>query len=211
MSKTVFVGVGAIVFIIVGILFFAQSFQKEDNDQNKTESVPLELAKNESTTQASTMSPKSYQGAPLPLTPAEIKGKLAKINTSKGEIEFEFFEDAPLAASNFIYLAGDKFYDGLTFHRREEGFVIQGGDPSGNGTGGPGYAFDDEAVTRNYDRGIVAMANSGPNTNGSQFFIMLKDAPQLPKNYTIFGKVTKGMDVVDKIQVGDTMDQVTIE
>jgi len=98
----------------------------------------------------------------------------------------------------------------LTFHRREKGFVIQGGDPNGNGTGGPGYKFVDEPVTREYDRGIVAMANAGPNTNGSQFFIMLANNP-LPKQYTIFGKVISGLDVVDKIKVGDVMELVTIE
>lgn len=98
----------------------------------------------------------------------------------------------------------------MTFHRVVPGFVIQGGDPSGNGTGGPGYTFDDEPVTLKYDKGIVAMANAGPNTNGSQFFIMLEDNPTLPPNYTIFGKVIKGQDVVSSIQVGDVMKKVTI-
>src|SRR3989344_3939168 len=119
-------------------------------------------------------------------------------------------EEATQAASNFIFLADDKFYDGLTFHRVVPGFVIQGGDPLGNGTGGPGYRFADEPVKRKYDKGIVAMANSGPDTNGSQFFIMLEDNPGLPPNYTIFGKVTKGLDVVGKIAVGDMMETVTI-
>ena len=89
--------------------------------------------------------------------------------------------------------------------------MIQGGDPLGNGTGGPGYRFEDEPVTKKYDKGIVAMANAGPNTNGSQFFIMLEDNPQLPPNYTIFGKVISGQDVVDKIVIGDVMQKVTIE
>jgi cyclophilin family peptidyl-prolyl cis-trans isomerase len=90
--------------------------------------------------------------------------------------------------------------------------VIQGGDPNGNGTGGPGYKFEDElADKRTYTRGTVAMANSGPNTNGSQFFIMLADHPELPHNYTIFGKVTSGMEVVDKIVVGDLMQQIVIK
>lgn len=153
---------------------------------------------------------KTYTGAPSPLPAAQIKGKSATISTEKGVIVFSFFEDAPLAASNFIFLAGEGFYDGLTFHRREEGFVIQGGDPNGTGTGGPGYQFADEPVTRDYKRGIVAMANAGPDTNGSQFFIVLADTP-LPKSYTIFGEVTKGMDVVDAIKVGDVMTSVNIE
>ncbi|TAK05757.1 peptidylprolyl isomerase [Patescibacteria group bacterium] len=131
--------------------------------------------------------------------------------TNKGEIVFTLFaEEAPIATSNFVWLTQHKFYDGLTFHRYEPGFVIQGGDPDGNGTGGPGWKFRDEPVTRDYLVGTVAMANAGPNTNGSQFFIMLKDT-QLPKNYTIFGMVTIGLDVVQKLRAGDTMTKVTVE
>ena len=144
------------------------------------------------------------------LKPDQIESKRVNIKTAKGNIVIELFGDAPLAASNFIGLIDKKFYDGLSFHRREEGFVIQGGDPNGNGTGGPGYKFNDEPVTRNYKQGIVAMANSGPNSNGSQFFIMLADNP-LPQNYTIFGNVIEGMEVVDKIQVGDVMEKVSIK
>lgn len=145
------------------------------------------------------------------LPPAERVGKKIRIKTAKGDIVFEMFgEEAPLTVSNFVWLTKHNFYDGLNFHRREEGFVIQGGDPNGNGTGGPGWKFRDEPVTRDYNRGIVAMANSGPNTNGSQFFIMLADTP-LPKSYTIFGKVVSGLDVVDAIKVGDVMTKVTIE
>ncbi|OGE24723.1 peptidylprolyl isomerase [Candidatus Daviesbacteria bacterium RIFCSPHIGHO2_01_FULL_38_8] len=142
---------------------------------------------------------------------SELQNKKAVIVTNKGKIEFEIFPDAPKAASNFIFLTKKSFYDGLTFHRVVPGFVIQGGDPLGNGTGGPGYRFEDEPVTKKYDKGIVAMANAGPNTNGSQFFIMLEDNPQLPPNYTIFGKVISGQDVVDKIVIGDVMQKVTIE
>ena len=139
-----------------------------------------------------------------------LKQQATIIMASGDEIVFEIFGDeAPKAASNFIALSKDKFYDGLTFHRVEPGFVVQGGDPKGNGTGGPGYQFEDEIVTRDYNRGIIAMANAGPNTNGSQFFIMLADTP-LPKSYTIFGNVTKGMEAVDKIKVGDVMKTVVI-
>lgn len=145
----------------------------------------------------------------LPLD--QLRNRTALIKTNKGGISIEFFgSEAPKAVSNFIFLAKNGFYDGLTFHRREEGFVIQGGDPAGNGSGGPGYQFEDEPVTRNYDRGIVAMANAGSNTNGSQFFIMLADNSTLPKNYTIFGKVTSGMNVVDQIKVGDKMEKISI-
>jgi cyclophilin family peptidyl-prolyl cis-trans isomerase len=141
----------------------------------------------------------------------QIKDRQIRMQTDKGEIVFELFEEeAPKTVSNFIYLTKGGYYDGLTFHRHEPGFVIQGGDPSGNGTGGPGYRFEDEKVTRAYEKGIVAMANAGPNTNGSQFFIMLADVP-LPPLYTIFGRVTKGLDVVDQIRAGDKMTSVIVE
>jgi cyclophilin family peptidyl-prolyl cis-trans isomerase len=146
------------------------------------------------------------------LAAEEIEGKRIRISTAKGDIVFELFADtAPKTVSNFVYLTNKGYYGGLAFHRREEGFVIQGGDPKGNGSGGPGYTFEDELDDGyKYDRGIVAMANRGPDTNGSQFFIMLADYP-LPKNYTIFGRVVEGMEVVDEIAVGDVMTRVMVE
>ena len=125
----------------------------------------------------------------------------ATLTTDKSHIVVDLFtEGAPKAASNFIDLASKGFYDGVIFHRVVPGFVIQGGDPTGTGSGGPGYKFDDEPFTGDYYRGTLAMANAGPNTNGSQFFICLADlTANLPKKYTIFGQVTKGMDVVDAI------------
>lgn len=127
------------------------------------------------------------------------------IQTNKGTIVFETYDaDAPKTVENFITLANKGFYNGLIFHRVINGFMIQGGDPSGNGTGGPGYQFADElnpatpSYQAGYVRGTVAMANAGPNTNGSQFFIMQKDTP-LPHNYSIFGRVISGLEVVDAI------------
>lgn len=143
----------------------------------------------------------------------------ACIETEKGTVIIELFpEEAPKAFQNFVNLAGRGFYDGIPFHRVVPGFVVQGGDPncvqersSGPcGTGGPGYTFSDEPVKRSYQRGIVAMANAGPNTNGSQFFIMLADHPELPPLYTIFGRVIQGQDVVNSIVQGDRMMRVTI-
>lgn len=123
----------------------------------------------------------------------------AKMKTSVGEIDIQLNAKAtPITVNNFISLAKKNFYDNTIFHRAIKGFMIQGGDPEGNGTGGPGYKFDDEPFTGEYLRGTIAMANAGPNTNGSQFFIMHDDYP-LPPNYVIFGKVIKGLDVVDKI------------
>lgn len=127
------------------------------------------------------------------------------LETNKGKIVFETYDaDAPNTVKNFITLAQKGFYNGLTFHRVIKDFMIQGGDPIGNGTGGPGYKFDDElnpnteSAKIGYKRGVVAMANAGPNTNGSQFFIMHKDVP-LPYNYTIFGNVVSGLETVDAI------------
>jgi cyclophilin family peptidyl-prolyl cis-trans isomerase len=146
------------------------------------------------------------------ILPAEKTAKKqVRIKTTKGDIVFELLPDqGPKAASNFVYLTERGFYDGLTFHRVVPGFVIQGGDPAGNGSGGPGYRFEDDPVNLPYKEGIVAMANAGKNTNGSQFFIMLADNPLDPA-YSIFGRVISGMDVVKKITVGDSMSAVSIE
>lgn len=131
----------------------------------------------------------------------EGKNYTGTLETSHGTIEVEFYpEDAPVTVNNFVSLAREGFFDGTPFHRIVKGFVIQGGDPTGTGTGGPGYRFKDEPVRKDYEKGTLAMANAGPNTNGSQFFIVLEDLRgRLPKNYTIFGKVTSGMDVVESI------------
>lgn len=151
---------------------------------------------------------KQYKAFPGVLSPADLANKKAIIATVKGNIELEIYPEATKAASNFLILSKDGFYDGLIFHRVED-WVIQGGDPLGNGTGGPGYKFEDEPVAKPYLRGTLAMANSGPNTNGSQFFILKKDTPLQP-NYTIFGKVISGLEVVDQIKIGDVMQKITI-
>ncbi|TSC84262.1 MAG: peptidylprolyl isomerase [Parcubacteria group bacterium Gr01-1014_13] len=130
----------------------------------------------------------------------------AKMKTTAGEMEIALNASmTPETVNNFVFLSKKNFYDNTIFHRVIKGFMIQGGDPEGTGKGGPGYKFNDEPFTGEYLRGTLAMANSGPNTNGSQFFIMHDDYP-LPPNYVIFGKVTKGLDVVDKI----AMAQVTM-
>ena len=139
--------------------------------------------------------------------PIDIKNfmHIAHIETNKGQIDFETYDkDAPKAVLNFTSLANKGFYNNLIFHRVIKDFMIQGGDPNGNGSGGPDYTFEDEldpstdSYAMGYVRGVVAMANRGPNTNGSQFFIMHKDYG-LPHNYTIFGKVIKGIEIVDAI------------
>jgi peptidyl-prolyl cis-trans isomerase B (cyclophilin B) len=130
----------------------------------------------------------------------------ATMTTTEGEITFELFdEDAPKTVQNFKDLAGKGFYDGLIFHRVIKDFMVQGGCPQGTGTGGPGYQFEDEFNQHKVVRGALAMANAGPNTNGSQFFIVTTDAaPWLDGKHTVFGQVTSGMDVVDKIEGTET-------
>ena len=128
----------------------------------------------------------------------------ATMTTNLGPIEIELFdEDAPKTVANFKELSGKGFYDGVIFHRVIKDFMIQGGDPTGTGTGGPGYQFEDEFNQHKVVRGALAMANAGPNTNGSQFFIMHVDYP-LPPSYTKFGRVVEGQDVVDKIATTPT-------
>jgi cyclophilin family peptidyl-prolyl cis-trans isomerase len=125
----------------------------------------------------------------------------ATLHTSRGAISVELFdEDAPKTVENFVKLARDGFYDGVTFHRVIPDFMIQGGDPTGTGRGGPGYMFEDEINEHKVERGALAMANAGPDTNGSQFFIVTTDsAPWLDGKHTVFGRVSDGMDVVDAI------------
>lgn len=173
-----------------------QPFDSAQGRQSQPTELPL--AKN-----------KKLSQFPGILKPEILQNKKAIIQTPKGIIQLQIYPEASMAASNFILLSANGFYDGLTFHRVED-WVVQGGDPTGTGTGGSGYQFPDEQVTRAYVKGIVAMANSGPNTNGSQFFILKKDYPLQP-NYTIFGQVISGQDVVDKLTVGDVMQKVTIQ
>ena len=125
----------------------------------------------------------------------------AVLHTSEGDVEVELYdEDAPKTVANFTKLAGEGFYDGVVFHRVIPDFMIQGGCPRGDGTGGPGYSFEDELNDHKVERGALAMANSGPNTNGSQFFVVTADAcAWLDGKHTVFGQVTSGMDVVDEI------------
>jgi cyclophilin family peptidyl-prolyl cis-trans isomerase len=143
----------------------------------------------------------------------------ATLTTNRGAIELELFDaDAPATVANFVKLAGEGFYDGVIFHRVIANFMIQGGDPTGTGSGGPGYQFADEQNDRRVERGVLAMANAGPNTNGSQFFIVTAEAcPWLDGLHTVFGRVSSGMDVIDAIERTPTdrndrpLDEVRIE
>ncbi|MEZ4643212.1 MAG: peptidylprolyl isomerase [Chloroflexota bacterium] len=158
------------------------------------------------------MAEKQWSNAPeMQIDPK--KSYTATIATNKGDIEIEFFAaEAPKTVNNFVFLAREGFYDGVTFHRVISNFVIQGGDPTGTGRGGPGYRFEDETRgnPHKHGTGYLSMANAGPNTNGSQFFITHSPQPHLDGKHTVFGKVTSSMDVVNAIRQGDVMKSVTI-
>ena len=145
------------------------------------------------------MPPKQYSSPP-PDTIDRAKTYTATVDTSAGAMTLELFaSESPLTVNNFVHLAQDGFYEDCQFHRVIKDFMIQGGCPRGDGTGGPGYRFQDEPVTRKYVKGTLAMANAGPNTNGSQFFIVHATEAALPPNYTIFGMLTDGGDVLDTL------------
>jgi peptidyl-prolyl cis-trans isomerase B (cyclophilin B) len=136
-----------------------------------------------------------------------------KMETSQGEIELELYPQyAPKTVNNFVFLIREGYYDGVTFHRVIKNFVIQGGDPTGTGSGGPGYRFEDEfrGNPLKHETGAISMANAGPGTNGSQFFITHSPQPHLDGHHTVFGKVVKGQDVVNAVAQGDWMEKVTV-
>ena len=138
----------------------------------------------------------------------------ATIETNRGDIEIELYpQHAPKTVNNFVFLAREGFYDGVTFHRVINNFMIQSGDPTGSGRGGPGYRFEDEVKGNplKHETGVLSMANAGPGTNGSQFFITHSPQPHLNGKHTVFGKVTSGMEVVNAIRQGDKMESVTIQ
>ena len=159
------------------------------------------------------MSKQSWNSAPEMQIDTN-KSYRATIETDRGAIELELYpQHAPKTVNNFVFLAREGFYDGVTFHRVISNFMIQGGDPTGTGTGGPGYRFEDETEGNplRHDTGVISMANAGPNTNGSQFFITHSPQPHLNGRHTVFGKVASGQDVVDAIRQGDRMNRVTID
>jgi peptidyl-prolyl cis-trans isomerase B (cyclophilin B) len=135
----------------------------------------------------------------------------AVIEINKGKLVLELFaKDVPKTVNNFVFLARDGFYDGVTFHRVIPDFMAQGGDPTGTGSGDPGYKFADEFTSHKHVTGAVSMANAGPNTNGSQFFITYAPQPHLDGKHSVFGQLTEGMDVLQKLVNGDVMQKVTI-
>lgn len=189
--------VGAVVLIVIAVIVFSSRSQKPSS----TSSVPVE---SQITQEKQETMPTLVPTPAMTIDPK--KSYTATLKTSKGDIVIELFADkTPITVNNFVSLSEKDFYNKTIFHRVISGFMIQGGDPEGTGRGGPGYRFNDEPFEGDYKRGIVAMANAGPNTNGSQFFIMHADY-RLPKNYVIFGEVTKGIEVVDIIATAPVRD-----
>lgn len=155
--------------------------------------------------------PKTYS-APPPMTIDTGKQYTATIETEKGNLVLELFAgDVPMTVNNFVFLARDGFYDGLTFHRVVPDFVVQGGCPIGDGKGHPGYRFDDEITGHTHVAGALSMANSGADTNGSQFFITYTPQHHLDGHHSVFGQLIEGMDVMEEIEQGDVMIRITIE
>jgi cyclophilin family peptidyl-prolyl cis-trans isomerase len=210
--------IGIIIFFVVllgGILFWSNktSQKTEEAVAQPTQVVQKETEKTQETTPSENLVdlPNMQYSNPPEMQIDQSKKYTALIKTSEGDLTLELnASETPITVNNFVFLAGEGYYNDTIFHRVIEGFMIQGGDPEGTGMGGPGYEFDDESFSGEYDRGVIAMANAGPNTNGSQFFIMHKSYP-LPKNYVIFGKVTEGMEVVDKIATAPTKPNITGE
>jgi len=211
MSKFLIISLIILATVVASVYYLtnknpekAEENQKNIEDQvAKSSLIPGETSPAADTvkgeaTASTNNEPKQWEAAPV-VTVDTSKTYTATIKTTSGDMAFELFvSETPITVNNFVFLANNDFYNGTKFHRIIKDFMIQGGDPLGNGTGDPGYKFNDEKVTRDYVRGTLAMANSGVNTNGSQFFIMTKDTP-LPKNYTIFGKLVSGDNVLQRI------------
>jgi len=162
-------------------------------------------------TPGETPKPKTYS-APPAMQIDTSKSYTAIIETEKGNLVLELFAaDVPVTVNNFVFLAREGFYDNTTFHRVIEGFMAQGGDPTGTGTGGPGYKFKDEFTSHSHVTGALSMANAGPNTNGSQFFICYSPQHHLDGVHSVFGQLTEGMDVLLKIKNGDVIKRIVIE
>lgn len=199
-NNRIVIGLIAVLVFFAGAFMFLNSKQTEKNEPIDTEESLRTPESND--TLGSIMETKSLKKPELTID--KSKRYSAILKTSEGDITINLFSDkTPITVNNFVYLARNNFYDNTVFHRVIKDFMIQGGDPKGDGTGGPGYVFDDEPFEGEYSRGIVAMANAGENTNGSQFFIMHGDRP-LPPAYVIFGEVSKGIEVVDKIAIAET-------
>ena len=203
-NKAVYIALLLPILLLVGLAVFGSKIPEGPvKEEKKTENILQKL----DTAESSPSEKENYQINPtgnIQKEPPKMTIDLTKkysavMTTTEGVIKITLYADkTPITVNNFVSLSRDNFYNNVIFHRVLKGFMIQGGDPEGTGSGGPGYSFSDEPFDGEYTRGTIAMANAGPNTNGSQFFIMHKDYP-LQKNYVIFGKVNEGLEVVDRI------------
>ena len=194
------IGIALLLIALSGVLVACGDDDESGNvpDAVATASPTVETAAGYSTEPTGGTVPKQWSSPPA-MQLEEGKDYQAVLHTNKCDMTIDLFEgEAPNTVNNFVFLAEQGYYSNVPFHRVIKSFMVQTGDPTGTGAGGPGYRFADEPVTRDYVRGTVAMANAGPNTNGSQFFIMHADNP-LPKNYTIFGQLTDGLETLDAI------------
>lgn len=198
-NKTSFLTLGVLVVLIV-VLFASGILKNPFSQKEKGEIIKEETQELVNTQNKENNMEQKTNEVGIPTMEINIEKKYtAVLHTEVGDVSVLLHaKETPITANNFLYLAKKGLYNGTIFHRVIKGFMIQGGDPLGTGMGGPGYKFNDEPFQGEYTRGTVAMANAGPHTNGSQFFIMHADVP-LPKNYVIFGNVVSGLDVVDKI------------
>jgi len=203
---------GVLVLAGFGIFYFGRSTSKDEKPASVSNAPEERVGQVEALKEEEKETTQEANEPSLPEMQIDTtKSYTAVLTTTEGVASIKLHADeTPITVNNFVSLAKKGFYDGTVFHRVIKDFMIQGGDPKGNGTGGPGYKFDDEPFEGEYKRGIVAMANAGPNTNGSQFFIMHQDYP-LPKNYVIFGEVVAGIEVVDKIAEAEVEPSATGE
>ncbi len=203
-NKAVYIAILLPILLLIGLAVFGSKIpERAVQEKESTKNVLQKL----DTAESSPSEKDNYQINPTgniqkepPKMNLDINKKYSAVmTTTEGVIKIDLYADkTPITVNNFVILSRADFYNNVIFHRVMKGFMIQGGDPEGTGSGGPGYSFADEPFDGEYTRGTIAMANAGPNTNGSQFFIMHKDYP-LQKNYVIFGKVNEGLEVVDKI------------
>jgi peptidylprolyl isomerase len=209
-NKAVYIALLVPILLLIGLAVFGSKIPEGPvKEEIKTGNVLQKL----DTTESSASEKENYQINPtgnIQKEPPKMNLNLSKkysavMTTTEGVIKIDLYADkTPITVNNFVTLSRENFYNNVIFHRVMKDFMIQGGDPEGTGAGGPGYSFADEPFDGEYTRGTIAMANAGPNTNGSQFFIMHKDYP-LQKNYVIFGKVSEGLEVVDKIAEAEVM------
>ncbi len=198
---------------IAGIILGVATLLLASCSASVAETLPSEKTSLQTISPETIPAPKSMSySAPPEMTIDTAKSYVATIETTQGDLVLDLYAaDVPITVNNFVFLSREGFYDGTTFHRVIADFMVQGGDPTGTGTGGPGYKFADEFTSHGHGTGTLSMANAGPGTNGSQFFITYAPQPHLDGKHSVFGQLTSGTDVLAKIESGDTIVRIVIE